>query len=431
MKPSGVLAIVLSKMFRRNIIWIALAIALCSQTVIVQSTPEYWLWGVILNVGMFWGIQRYTRVMPEHIRTQTIDHIIERLPPSLSIGTQTPSDVLQRVLQVWEEFETMTLILDRILEGVIMVSSAGDILLMNQRAVELLEVLGEQHVEKLMLHKRGMKLIRQTLSGVEGEVTWYQGEKPHRQYFEMVGLPLDHGGAIFVVRDITKIRHLERVRRDFIANISHELRTPITTILMNVEALMDESTDDRFVNAIHRNADRLSLLVNGLLELSRIESGDVELTLQQLELSPLVERVCGTLDSLVKKKQQQLEVDIPEGCLAVVDVQAMEQILTNLVSNAIKYAPITSVIVIRTRLQGDHLLIEVEDNGQGISLKHQKRLFERFYRVDKGRSRDEGGTGLGLAIVRHLVEAMGGEVGVRSVKPHGSIFWVRLNASKE
>ena len=431
MKPSGVLAIVLSKMFRRNIIWIALAIALCSQTVIVQSTPEYWLWGVILNVGMFWGIQKYTRVMPEHIRTQTIDHIIERLPPSLSIGTQTPSDVLQRVLQVWEEFETMTLILDRILEGVIMVSSAGDILLMNQRAVELLEVLGEQHVEKLMLHKRGMKLIRQTLSGVEGEVTWYQGEKPHRQYFEMVGLPLDHGGAIFVVRDITKIRHLERVRRDFIANISHELRTPITTILMNVEALMDESTDDRFVNAIHRNADRLSLLVNGLLDLSRIESGDVELTLQQLELLPLVERVCGTLDSLVKKKQQQLEVDIPEGCLAVVDVQAMEQILTNLVSNAIKYAPITSVIVIRTLLQEEHLLIEVEDNGQGISLKHQKRLFERFYRVDKGRSRDEGGTGLGLAIVRHLVEAMGGEVGVRSVKPHGSIFWVRLNASKE
>ena len=89
------------------------------------------------------------------------------------------------------------------------------------------------------------------------------------------------------------------------------------------------------------------------------------------------------------------------------------------------------MIVIRTRLQEEHLLIEVEDNGQGISLKHQKRLFERFYRVDKGRSRDEGGTGLGLAIVRHLVEAMGGEVGVRSVKPHGSIFWVRLNASKE
>ena len=420
-------------MFHRNIVWIALVITLSVQTLIAQSVTGYWPWvsAGLLGVVMFWCIQQETRAMPGNIRSQTIDRIIQRLPPSLSIGTQTPSDVLQRVLQVWEEFETMTLILDRILEGVVMVSSDGDILLMNQRAVELLEVREEQHVEKLMLHKKGMKLIRQTLSGIEGEVTWYHREKPHRQYFEMVGLPLDHGGAIFVVRDITKIRHLERVRRDFIANISHELRTPITTILMNVEALMDESIDDRFVNAIHRNADRLSLLVNGLLDLSRIESGDVELTLQQLELLPLVDRVCGALDSLVQKKQQRLEVDIPDGCLAVVDVQAIEQILTNLVSNAIKYAPTTSVIVIRTRLQGEHLVIEVEDNGQGISLKHQKRLFERFYRVDKGRSRDEGGTGLGLAIVRHLVEAMGGEVGVRSAKPHGSIFWVRLNASTE
>ena len=420
-------------MFSRNIGWFAFAVMLCLQTVIVQSTAGYWPWlsAGLLSVIAFFSIQKYTRTLPGNIKNQTIASIVERLPPSLSIGTQTPSDVLQRVLQVWEEFETMALILDRILEGVVMVSSEGDILLMNQRAVELLEVRGEPHVDKLMLHKKGMKLIRQTLSGIEGEVTWYQGEKPHRQYFAMVGLPLDHGGAIFVVRDITKIRHLERVRRDFIANISHELRTPITTILMNVEALMDESTDDRFVNAIHRNADRLSLLVNGLLDLSRIESGDVELTLQQLELRPLVDRVCGTLDSLIQKKQQQLDIHIPEGCLAVVDVQALEQILINLVGNAIKYAPETSVIVIRTYLEGEYLLIEVEDNGQGISLKHQKRLFERFYRVDKGRSRDEGGTGLGLAIVRHLVEAMGGEVGIRSANPHGSIFWVRLNASIE
>lgn len=412
--------------------WIALCIGLVLQTVVLQTAAPFWGWVAtgILVIGVFFLARREIRTKPESIRNETIDQIIERLPPSLSIGTQSPSDVLQRVLQVWEEFETMNLILDRILEGVLLISNEGEILLQNQRAATLLEIdtaFGlTTNVESLQLHKRAMKAIRKTLEGAETEVTWYRGQKPARQYLELVGLPLDNGGAILVVRDITTIRQLERVRRDFIANISHELRTPITTILMNTEALLDESIEGPFIPAIHRNAQRLSLLVNGLLDLSRIEAGEMELSLQRLKIFPIAARVCEALQTLAHNKQQSLQIDIPMETLAVFDAQAMEQVLTNLVSNAIKYAPSKSLIVIRTRLSNQDVMIEVEDNGQGIAPKHQQRLFERFYRVDKGRSREEGGTGLGLSIVRHLVDAMNGEVGLRSAEPTGSIFWVRM-----
>ncbi len=411
---------------------VLMLLGFCAHTALVYRAPESVGW--LSTVGcvvllVFWS-RAVQGQQSEAIRTQTIGKIIDSLPPSLSIGTQTPNDVLQRVLHVWEEFETMTLILDRVLEGVMLVSSTGQILLTNQRAEQLLDIQKIQDVEALAIHQKGMRVIERSLKGIESETVWYRGEKPNRQYFEMVGLPLENGGAILVVRDISTIRHLERVRRDFIANISHELRTPITTILMNVEAILDEGSPDRFVQAIHRNSERLSLLVNGLLDLSRLEAGEMELTVQRLELKPIVERVCNTLDSLLEPKDQSLSVKVEENTFALVDAQAIEQVLTNLVSNAIKYAPHKAQIEVSIRQVTQRVLIEVMDNGPSISLKHQKRLFERFYRVDKGRSREEGGTGLGLAIVRHLVDAMGGEVGVRSTPPTGNVFWVRLNQSR-
>ena len=404
---------------------------MCVHTLLVGQLDWYWDWisASVLLFCVAFGFKQTFLSGPSTIREETIGQIIDSLPESLSVGTQSPSEVLQRVLQVWEEFETMTLILDRILEGVILVSASGEVLLVNQRASDLIEVQPHQDIALLDLPKRGQKLIRETLAGTEGEMSWFNGHKPKRQYIELVGLPIDNGGAIFVVRDITKIRNLERVRRDFIANISHELRTPITTILMSVEALMDLQEDNPFVQSIHRNSDRLSLLVNGLLDLSRIEAGEMELTLQRLQLQPIIERVCGALESRANGKLQKLQIEIEEPAIAVVDAQAIEQILTNLVTNAIKYSPKESIITIRVYQLTDQeqLMLEVEDNGQGVSVKHQRRLFERFYRVDKGRSRDEGGTGLGLAIVKHLVDAMGGQVGFRDADPHGSIFWVRLN----
>ena len=416
---------------RNKWIWLLFGVGVCIHTVLVGRLAWYWDWvsASVLLAMVLLGYRTNVIAVPNTIRSETIDQIIGRLPDSLSVGTQTPGEVLQRVLQVWEEFETMTLILDRILEGVVLVSSNGDVLLVNQRASELLGVQPHQDIALLDLPKRGRKLIRKTLSGKEGEVSWYRGRKPKRRYIELVGLPIESGGAIFVVRDITKLRNLERMRRDFVANISHELRTPITTILMNVEVLAEIESDNSFVEAIHRNSDRLSLLVNGLLDLSRIESGEMELTLQRLKLKPIVDRVCGALESRAATKKQLLHIEVDTLAIAVVDAQAVEQVLTNLVTNAIKYSPEGTNIIIRAvnTPELDQITMEIEDDGQGISAKHQKRLFERFYRVDKGRSRDEGGTGLGLAIVKHLVDAMGGEVGMRDATPKGSIFWVRLN----
>ena len=154
----------------------------------------------------------------------------------------------------------MTLILDRILEGVILVSSSGEVLLVNQRIGFDQSTTSSRYCFARPTQTRPETHPFNVVRGVEGEMSWFNGRKAKRQYIELVGLPIDNGGAIFVVRDITKIRNLERVRRDFIANISHELRTPITTILMNVEALMEMQGDHPFVQAIHRNSDRLSLL---------------------------------------------------------------------------------------------------------------------------------------------------------------------------
>ena len=236
-------------------------------------------------------------------------------------------------------------------------------------------------------------------------------------------------GRLAILEDVSTQHKAEEHRREFVANVSHELRTPITTILMNVEVLLDLNIEEKkFVKAIHRNSKRLSLLVNGLLDLSRIESGEMELSIQKYKLEPIVQQVVAALETNISNKNQTVRVNMDPDVRAIVDAQALEQVLTNLVSNAIKYTPDGTTIQIHSRMHDQEVVLEVEDDGVGIPLKHQERLFERFYRVDKGRSRDEGGTGLGLAIVRHLIEAMGGEVAVSSAEPNGTVFTIRLQA---
>ncbi len=402
-----------------------LLVLACS--VLAATLPFVWA-GLLVFVLIVLGLLDHRSMISTfHKETEfeTIEHIVQRLPTSLKIGAHTHEEVFNRVIQLWEDSLHKGAILENVLEGVLLVSPEGHSEYYNQR---LMEILGEE--QSNVFDWKALKVPRKTLrKALKGQVTenrWSSGKRPNRRYFEAVGIPLEFG-ALMVVRDITKLRNLERMRRDFVANISHELRTPITTIQMNIEALLDlELEADRFVNAIHRNSKRLSLLVNGLLDLSRIESGEMELSLQSYRLKPIVQQVLAALETNIINKQHKLQVDVSDDIRAVVDAQALEQVLTNLISNAIKYSPIETTIQVRAHFQDPEVIIEVEDNGLGISPKHRTRLFERFYRVDKGRSRDEGGTGLGLAIVRHLTEAMGGEVGVRSVEPNGSIFWIRF-----
>jgi len=226
-----------------------------------------------------------------------------------------------------------------------------------------------------------------------------------------------------------ELSRLESIRRDFVANASHELRTPVSSVRSAAEtlragALRDPEAAGRFLEIVERNAERLDRLIADLLDLSRIESRESKLDLEPVEVASVAAHVLGHFRERVERKRIRLEWVPPSGELPRVraDRRALEQVLTNLVDNAVKYCPEAAEIRVRAASDGDRVRVSVEDNGPGIEAKHLPRLFERFYRVDAGRSRELGGTGLGLSIVKHLVEAMGGAVGVESAPGKGSTF---------
>ncbi len=237
-------------------------------------------------------------------------------------------------------------------------------------------------------------------------------------------------GVVAVLHDVTELKHADAIRRDFVANASHELRTPLTSIRGFAEtlldgALSDERTAARFVGHIGENARRLERLVEDLLELSRAESPDSGLDLGPVNVSELAAQTVGEVEQRAKEKRQTLAFDA-EPAVAMADPRGLDQVLLNLVDNAIKYTPQGGNIAVRVAKRQGRVTVEVIDDGPGIPRAHLDRIFERFYRVDKGRSRDQGGTGLGLSIVKHLVQRMGGEVSVESRLGHGSVFRVSL-----
>jgi two-component system phosphate regulon sensor histidine kinase PhoR len=234
------------------------------------------------------------------------------------------------------------------------------------------------------------------------------------------------------------MRRLEKVRRDFVANVSHELRTPVSVIQANAETLIDgalthPTRGPEFLNAILRNAQRLSRLVSDLLDLSRIESGHFNLEIQPTAVSAAVQRAVESIRGLAQRKRLTVETNISSELAVLADGTAFDQVLTNLIVNAVKYTPEDGHVEIRAgrAAEGEAgvIHIEVRDDGAGIEPRHRLRIFERFYRVDPGRSREVGGTGLGLSIVKHLVGAMHGEVGVTDNPTGGSVFRVTLPAA--
>ncbi len=237
--------------------------------------------------------------------------------------------------------------------------------------------------------------------------------------------------VVLVVHDVTDVRRLETLRRDFVANVSHELRTPCSVILANTETLLSGALDDgpraqKFVEAVHRNAERLARLIADLLELSKIEAGKVVFSREPVNLRDAVDHVVDAVEPRAREKQMSVSVSVDADLAVEGDPRALDQVLINLVDNAVKYTPAGGHVVVSAHRDGDAALVVVEDDGPGVEEKHKGRLFERFYRVDPGRSRDVGGTGLGLAIVKHLVEAMAGKVRVEDATPHGTRFCVTL-----
>lgn len=239
-------------------------------------------------------------------------------------------------------------------------------------------------------------------------------------------------GVVLVFEDITELRRLERVRQDFVANVSHELKTPLTSIRGYVETLMDGALHDednnlRFLEKIDQNVKRLGALVVDLLSLARIEEREVSMPRTRVDVRTVLNGVLRRAEEELRAKEIQVELDLPAGpCAVLANEEGMIQVMENLIGNAIKYTREAGRIWIDFATNNDRALISVRDNGVGIPPEDLERIFERFYRVDKARSRDVGGTGLGLSIVKHLVHSMGGDVKVSSVFGAGSSFEVDL-----
>ena len=357
------------------------------------------------------------------------------LPSSLFLEASDMGQLCQAISRQWVEHERAQSVLSAIREGVLAVDSEGFLILSNPSAQQILSwdssMVGSR-IDSISFPKTVRRALSKAIGGELSERVWKQGQKPDRNYYQVHGIPWSAGtGCVLVLRDITRLRRLERIRRDFVANISHELRTPIAIVRANAETLVngamhDEVYGPRFLSAILRNGERLSRLIDELLELSRLEAGQYTLALRQQPLLPVVS---GVLDSLLPQaegKGQVIELSIPPGHLAAFDEKAFEHIVSNYVENAIKYTPEGGVIRVFTEPQGRRILFKVADNGPGIPGKYRPRIFERFFRVDKGRSRSEGGTGLGLSIVRHFAEAMSAKVGMSPAPGGGSVFWCSL-----
>ena len=259
---------------------------------------------------------------------------------------------------------------------------------------------------------------------------------PTRRVFDLRVVPLGNSdgtttaGAIGVFFDITQLEKLERVRQEFLSNVSHELKTPLTAIVAFVEtleagALDDRENSERFLEIIRKNAARMQNLIDDILELSAIEAGNVGVKAEEIELSPLINDVIMSLAAKASSRGITVSNHVAHDTLVFVDPRRLEQMLTNLVDNAIKFNRDGGMVTIGCEA-GTRTRILVKDTGEGIPAQHLERLFERFYRVDRARSRDMGGTGLGLAIVKHLARAHGGEVRVSSELGQGSTFEIDL-----
>ena len=328
------------------------------------------------------------------------------------------------------ERDLLTGILSSMNEGVLVVGRDGRIVLTNP-ALRAMLLIGPDSAGRSVLQVVRSadlnQLLERAAEGEEAEVELeLAGLMPRRALVRAVTLKDGPGGVLAVFVDVTELRRLEAVRRDFVANASHELRSPLTTVRAAAETLRtvenDAKATARFVELIQRNSERLANLIDDLLELSRIESRELKLSLEPLELSAIVDRALSQHAHRAQVKHIALAhaVSGPQSVRA--DRRALEHVFGNLIDNALKYCPDGAAVRISAEGDAELVRVAVTDTGPGIPSEHLPRVFERFYRVDAGRSRELGGTGLGLSIVKHLVEAMGGTVSVDSRLGNGSTF---------
>ena len=325
-------------------------------------------------------------------------------------------------------------------EGLLVVDKDMRVVASNSAARKLfnpsLPRLNSQRLTELTRNPAIYSAFLDGLKGMERSGVKVETHGPERQVFDLLVVPIGGGnghgaeGALGVFFDITRTERLELVRQEFLSNVSHELRTPLTAIIAFVEtletgAMEDPESSQRFLSIIRKNASRMHGLIDDILELTAIEGGNVTLRAASVDLHELVNDVCASLAAKAAAHGVSLVNLVNTETLVSADSRRLEQMLTNLIDNGIKFSREGGTVTVRHE-SGTRDRILVEDNGDGIPAQHLERLFERFYRVDRARSRDMGGTGLGLAIVKHLALLHGGEVTVDSELGKGTIFIIHL-----
>lgn len=330
-------------------------------------------------------------------------------------------------------------IIDSMVEGVIVLDTRGAIILINPAVEKIFSIQKENCLNKTILeairNPELFEIYSKVLDSGLPAAREINMLLPVRKNFRVNAVTVKQEGEVWAVamilNDISEIRRLELIRKDFVANVSHELKTPLTAIKGFMETLLDGAIDDRennrrFLQIINEHTRRLENLVGDLLELARLESDETSLSFSRFELLNLVNEAAESFNPRLKEKDIEFKAQLPRELSLTADREKLRQVFNNLIDNAIKFNRPKGLIRIYAEDNRNSIKIAVEDSGCGIPAKDSLRVFERFYRSDKARSRELGGTGLGLSIVKHIVELHGGSAGVESAEGLGSKFWFTL-----
>jgi two-component system phosphate regulon sensor histidine kinase PhoR len=341
-----------------------------------------------------------------------------------------------RMADLDEDRARLEAILAGMLEGVLVLDAQGHVQMANRAAQAMLNlderIVGHPYVESVR-HPGIVAALGQALAGGAPEPIEFQPAGSGRTLVARATrvVAATTTGAVLVLHDVTALRKSDRIRRDFVANVSHELRTPLTAVRGYVEALRDEPLSeaerDQFLAVIETQTGRMERLVKDLLRLASLEAREEPIEAEPCALADILTAVTRDLSPSIEQKQQRVSIAVaPEVATIVVDVAKLQDALRNIVENASSYAPAGSRIDISATREADRVVLRVEDEGPGIPERDLERIFERFYRVDKARSRESGGTGLGLSIVKHLVQRLSGEVYAANRPQGGALFTVKV-----
>ena len=437
-------------MFKRNAFLIAaIAVSLAVVLFLPSFTPRAVVAVVLLLAAAGWLIKALSN------RTST-----EQLPTSGASEDRGAAEAPADTFALGKLFEAT---MNGMREGLLVVDKDMRVVASNTAAHRLFNLsrgkLDAQRLTELTRNPAIYSAFLDALKGTERSGVKVETHGPERLVFDLRVVPLTNSngkraegsaqggqgaqGALGVFIDVTRIERLEQVRQEFLSNVSHELRTPLTAMLAFIETLEAGAIDDkeasqRFLAIIRRNARRMQDLIDDTLELSAIESGNVQVRAEPVELAPIVSDVIASLATKASAQGIVVSSTVARDAMVYADARRLEQMLTNLVENAIKFNRENGTVTIsyegdaeteaneQSPVAGRRSRIRVQDSGEGIPAQHLERLFERFYRADRARSREMGGTGLGLAIVKHLARAHGGEVTVTSELGKGSIFTIEL-----